>query len=107
MPEKQRKGDAMLTIGTSKLIGLIRDAPAVEPTLMDDGTAYLYHRIYVPLSKGAEVSLFSLDFDLFDEADIRELGTIHDNIEKNCNKANGIRDRLYKQPAECKPVLYV
>lgn len=90
------------------LLTAIQAEPAFKLPVMEDGVAYLYHRVYVPLSQDKDVSLKSLDFEAFDQDDLETLKEMYDMVfEANSFKANGLTSTLTKIAPVSKSVLYV
>lgn len=90
----------MLKLDMAAFVNAVRDLPECLPEeYRPFGTAYLTKHVVLPFLHGDDVSLRELDFDAFDEDDIRSLWT------QTRNAAKGIAPilRLY-QPMLSAPV---
>lgn len=86
----------------------IKKAPAFKYPEMDEGSKYIYDKIYAPLARGEKVCMSGLDFDAFDLDDIifftEKYG--HELQERNYQAGN-ISYSLHQIPAASRTVSYV
>ena len=98
----------MITVSIKELVASIEEATAFKLPDMNEGTSYLYDRIYTHLSQGTDVRLSDIDFDSFEEDDITTRSHLHTNVfEQNIYTARGITSTLQKIAPTCKAVGYV
>jgi hypothetical protein len=98
----------MITVNTGKLVEAVREADAFKVPDMNEGTSYLYEKLYMALSKGEDVRLLSLDFNAFEEEDVNSLNDLYTKVfEKNYYMAFGIASTLRGSRPVCKDVVYV
>ena len=98
----------MIKINIMRLMSSIQRAPAFTAPEMNDGTGYLFNKIYKPLSNGGTACLSDLDFDAFDLEDIGSLDELFKNVyESYSYKTSGIADTMRKIAPVCKEPFYV
>ena len=97
----------MITVDTRNLVEAIREAEAFKLPEMNEGTDYLFENLYRGLSRGEEVRLSNLDFNAFEEADLKSLNNLYSVFEKNCYTAREIASTLRETVPVCKAVAYV
>jgi len=98
----------MLQVNINLLVSAVHKAdPFVLPE-MNEGTNYLYHSIYEPLSMGEDVRLSGLDFDAFDSEDINTFHALYgDVLEAKGYQSGNIMKALRKITPACKTAAYV
>ena len=98
----------MIQVNIAQLVAAVHEAPAFLMPEMDDGTSYLYAKVYSLLSMGELPLLSDLDFFAFDADDINSLSDLHNNVfEPNAYRAGNIIDVLRQVTPECRVAGYV
>jgi hypothetical protein len=98
----------MITVSVRGLAEAIREAEAFALPEMNNGTSYLYKKVYRRMSKGHDVLLSELDFDAFEAEDVDSLSGLYSDVfERNCCAADGIVSTLRATAPVCKAVGYV
>jgi hypothetical protein len=97
-----------MQVDIKQLAAALRKAPPFALPEMNEGTSYLYNRVYNRLVNGDIVRLSDLDFSAFEEDGIRALCSLYDDvIEKNAHHANSIANILREAAPICKAAAYI
>ena len=98
----------MIQVNIAGLVAAVQKAPPFIFPEMNEGTSYLYSRVYNHMATGGDIKLSELDFSAFEADDIHSLIDLYsDVIENNSQQANSIAATLRKTAPVCKAAAYV
>jgi len=98
----------MIQVNIAGLVEAVQKASPFTMPDMDEGTSYLFNKVYTRLINDETVHLSDLDFSAFEEDDIQTLARLYDDVfEKNTRQADGIADTLRRAAPVCKTAAYI
>ena len=98
----------MITVSVKNLVEAIREADAFALPDINEGTNYLYDKIYRRMTRGHSVRLSEIDFGAFEAEDIDSFSDLYSNVfERNHYAASDIASTLRSVAPASKAVAYV
>ena len=107
-PKKRKGGKKMVTVNVKQLVSAIEEAEAFRLPDMNEGTGYLYGRVYGCLSEGRELRLSEIDFERFDLEDIDSMRDLYsETLECSGRKADALARALLDIPPHASASAFV
>jgi len=98
----------MVQVNIAGLVEAVQRASPFTMPEMDEGTSYLFNKVYNRLANDETVMLSELDFSAFESDDIQTLARLYDDVfEKNYYQANSIADTLRNAAPVSKAAAYI
>lgn len=98
----------MMQVNINQLMTALRKVPIYTQPEMDEGTSYLFNRVYNRMLHGEKVKLSELDFAAFEEDDIHSLNELYNSVfERNNREASCITNTLRKIDPISKVAAYI
>ena len=98
----------MPKLNVAQLVAAVKDAPPSALPEMNEGTSYLFNKIYRRLASDGYVLLSDLDFNAFELEDLSILSSLYDHVFERYNcQASGIAGTLRGFAPVCKTATYV
>ena len=89
----------MITVDIKRLVAAVREAERFRLPDMNEGTRYLYNKLYRPLAEGKERRLSDINFESFELDDIESMRDIYCKVlEENESKADALTRALRDIP---------
>ena len=98
----------MIQVNIAGLVAALKNEPPFALPKMNEGTSYLYNRVYSRMANDEIVYLSDLDFSAFEADDITSLSSLYDDVfERNNHQAITITNALHNTAPVCKAVAYI